>query len=140
MIRLLPTFAAAAVLVMACGGSIDGPLAGADSTPSPRPRASEAAVATLPDSGAMVRLVNLYADESGGQTVDVYGFAGSDIESEQVLVATLEYGLGNWYMVHGDTAKARAAFTRSVKSGGWPAFGFIASEAELRRLGLAGAR
>lgn len=98
MIRLLPTFAAAAVLVMACGGSIDGPLAGADSTPSPRPRASEAAVATLPDSGAMVRLVNLYADESGGQTVDVYGFSGSDIESQQVLVATVEYGKAtDWF-------------------------------------------
>ena len=30
--------------------------------------------------------------------------------------------------------KARAWFERSVNSGGWPAFGFIVSEIELRRL------
>src|SRR5437879_2102271 len=41
---------------------------------------------------------------------------------------------GNWYLVRGDTAHARAWFERSVRSGGWPAFGFIMSEVELRRL------
>jgi tetratricopeptide (TPR) repeat protein len=55
-------------------------------------------------------------------------------DSEDVQVATLNYGLGNWYLLQGDTAQARAAFERSVRAGGWPAFGFIASEAELRRL------
>ena len=59
-------------------------------------------------------------------------FAPSD--TSDVDVATLSYGLGNWYMVKGDTAKARAAFQRSIASGGWPAFGFIVSEQELRRL------
>jgi len=49
-------------------------------------------------------------------------------------VATLSYGMGNWYLVRGDTARARASFERSVASGGWPAFGFIMSEVELRRL------
>jgi len=55
-------------------------------------------------------------------------------DTEDVQVATLNYGLGNWYLLRGDTAQARAAFERSVQSGGWPAFGFIAAEAELRRL------
>lgn len=55
-------------------------------------------------------------------------------DSEDVAVATLAYGLGNWYLLHADTAKARDWFTRSVRSGGWPAFGFIVSEIELRRL------
>jgi hypothetical protein len=36
--------------------------------------------------------------------------------------------------VKGDTTRARAQFERSIRSGGWPAFGFIASEAELARL------
>ncbi|MBW7932913.1 MAG: tetratricopeptide repeat protein [Gemmatimonadaceae bacterium] len=49
-------------------------------------------------------------------------------------VATLAYGLGNWYLVHGDTASARAMFQRSVASGGWAAFGFILSEVELARM------
>ena len=58
-------------------------------------------------------------------------FAPSD--TSDIDVATLSFGLGNWYLVHGDTARARAQFQRSIRSGGWPAFGFIASEAELAR-------
>lgn len=55
-------------------------------------------------------------------------------DTADVQVATLSFGLGNWYVVHGDTTRARAAFERSVKSGGWPGFGFIVSEAELARM------
>ena len=59
-------------------------------------------------------------------------------DTGDVAVATLAYGVGNWWLVRGDTARARAWFERSVGSGGWPAFGFIASEAELARLRSAG--
>jgi len=38
------------------------------------------------------------------------------------------------YLVRGDKAQARKWFERSIQSGGWPAFGFIVSEVELRRL------
>ncbi len=55
-------------------------------------------------------------------------------DTGDIQLATLAYGLGNWYLVLGDTARARTYFERSIASGGWPAFGFIASEAELRRL------
>src|SRR5438094_8797355 len=55
-------------------------------------------------------------------------------DTGDVALATLSYGVGNWYLVRGDTARARAWFERSVRSGGWPAFGFIMSEVELRRL------
>ena len=55
-------------------------------------------------------------------------------DTDDVTVATLAYGLGNWYLVRGDTAQARKWFERSVQSGGWPGFGFIVSEVELRRL------
>jgi len=55
-------------------------------------------------------------------------------DTEDIQVATLNYGLGDWYLLRGDTAHAREAFERSIASGGWPAFGFIASEAELKRL------
>jgi len=52
-----------------------------------------------------------------------------------VQVATLSYGLGNWYLVKGDTAKALKWFERSVATKtGWAGFGFIVSEIELRRL------
>ncbi len=56
-------------------------------------------------------------------------------DSADVQVATLNYGLGDWYMVRGDTVNAKAAFERAVASGGWPGFGFIVSEAELKRMG-----
>lgn len=56
-------------------------------------------------------------------------------DTTDVSVATASYGIGNWFLVRGDTARARSWFERSVQSGGWPGFGFIASEAELRRLG-----
>jgi Flp pilus assembly protein TadD len=55
-------------------------------------------------------------------------------DTADVQAATLNFGLGNWYLVKGDKAKARAAFERSVKSGGWPGFGFIVSEVELKRM------
>lgn len=55
-------------------------------------------------------------------------------DTADVQASTLAYGLGNWYLVRGDTANARAAFERSIKAGGWPGFGFILSEIELRRL------
>lgn len=55
-------------------------------------------------------------------------------DTADTQAATLNYGLGNWYLLKGDKVKARAAFERAIKSGGWPAFGFIVSEAELRRM------
>ena len=56
-------------------------------------------------------------------------------DTDYVQVATLAYGLGNWYLVQGNKAQARSWFQRSVKaSGGWPGFGFILSEVELRRV------
>jgi Flp pilus assembly protein TadD len=97
-------------------------------------RASEAAamLARRPDSlattAAYARRLKLYRGEiAPGQLL-------TPSDTGDVDVATLAYGLGNWYLVRGDTARARAAFERSVASGGWPAFGFIAAEAELRRL------
>lgn len=55
-------------------------------------------------------------------------------DSSDIAVATLSYGVGNWYLVRGDTTRARTWFERSIRSAGWPAFGFIISEIELRRL------
>lgn len=81
-----------------------------------------------PPGYAYVTRLKLYRGELTPETL----FAPSD--TADVQVATLSYGLGNWYMVRGDTVKARAAWQRAVASGGWPGFGFIVSEAELRRM------
>jgi tetratricopeptide (TPR) repeat protein len=55
-------------------------------------------------------------------------------DTSDIQVATLSYGIGDWYLVRGDTTRARSWFERSVASGGWPAFGFIMAEVELRNL------
>ena len=96
-------------------------------------RASEAAAMlarrpdTLPATNAYVKRLKLYRGEIDPDAL----IAPTD--TGDVDVATLRFGLGNWYLVKGDTARAQEEFRKSIASGGWPAFGFIASEAELTR-------
>jgi tetratricopeptide (TPR) repeat protein len=81
----------------------------------------------VPNAGnAYAQRLRLYRGEVSPDSV----FTPAD--TADIQVATLSYGIGNWYLVQGDTAKARTWFERSVASGGWPAFGFIVSEVELR--------
>lgn len=60
------------------------------------------------------------------------GLLDVDTASELDL-ATLGYGLGNWYLCEGDHKRADALFERVTSGPYWPAFGFIAAEAELAR-------
>jgi len=83
---------------------------------------------SLPVSNAYAQRLRLYRGQSAPDSVITAADTGD------VAVATLSYGVGNWYLVRGDTATARRWFERSVASGGWPAFGFIMSEVELKRL------
>ena len=83
---------------------------------------------SLPGANAYTQRLKLYRGETEPDKV----FTPAD--TADVQVATLAFGIGNWYFVHGDTARARTWFQRSVASGGWPGFGFIVSEIELRRL------
>ena len=55
-------------------------------------------------------------------------------DTAAVQVATLSFGVGNWYLVRGDTSNARVWFQRAIASGGWPGFGFFAAQADLRRI------
>ncbi len=93
---------------------------------------AEAMLARRPDSltttAAYAQRLRLYRGEIGPEQVL------TPADTTDVAVATLSYGVGNWYLLRGDTTAARTWFRRSIASGGWPAFGFMASEAELRRL------
>lgn len=51
-----------------------------------------------------------------------------------IALATQGYGVGNWYLIQGDTAKAIDLFKRVVEGTSFTAFGFIAAEADLQRL------
>lgn len=81
-----------------------------------------------PVTNAYTRRLQLYRGEIGPDAVVTAA------DTDDVQVATLAYGVGNWHLLRGDKAQARQWFERAVQSGGWPAFGFIASEAELKRL------
>ena len=83
---------------------------------------------SLPVNNAYARRLSLYRGQIGPDQVV------TPADTSDVAVATLSYGIGNWHLVRGDTARARTWFERSVQSGGWPAFGFILSELELPRL------
>jgi len=50
-----------------------------------------------------------------------------------IELATYGYGVGNWYLYNGQKERAVEVFRRVVAGPMWPAFGFIAAEAELAR-------
>jgi len=83
---------------------------------------------SIPGANAYMQRLRLYRGQVAPDSV----FTPAD--TSDIAIATLSYGIGNWYLVRGDTTRARAWFERSIASGGWPAFGFIMSEVELRRL------
>ncbi len=84
---------------------------------------------SLPVNNAYTTRLKLYRGEIQPDQV----FTPADTAGVQV--ATLSYGLGNWYLVRGDTVNAHRWFERAVSaSAGWAGFGFIISEVELRRL------
>jgi len=82
---------------------------------------------SLPTTNAYAKRLQLYRGLVSPDSVI------TPADSADVQAATLSFGIGNWYLVRGDTARARTWFERSVRSGGWPGFGFILSEIELRR-------
>jgi tetratricopeptide (TPR) repeat protein len=53
--------------------------------------------------------------------------------ADDVQIATQGYGVGNWYLVNGDKTKAKEIYERVVAGKAWPAFGYIAAEADLKR-------
>jgi tetratricopeptide (TPR) repeat protein len=55
-------------------------------------------------------------------------------EADPLDIATHGYGLGAWRLIRGDRIRARDAFERVLETGYWPAFGYIAAEAELETL------
>lgn len=83
---------------------------------------------SLKVANAYAQRLRLYRAEIGPDEVL------TPADTADVQVATLAFGVGNWLLVKGDSARARTMFERSIRSGGWPGFGFIVSEVDLRRL------
>jgi tetratricopeptide (TPR) repeat protein len=54
--------------------------------------------------------------------------------ADDLTIATQGYGVGNFYLVEGNTAKAREIFEKVVAGRQWAAFGYIAAEVDLKRM------
>ena len=54
--------------------------------------------------------------------------------ADPLTIATQGYGVGNWYLVTGNAARAREIFQSVVAGPHWSAFGYLAAEADLQRL------
>jgi tetratricopeptide (TPR) repeat protein len=54
--------------------------------------------------------------------------------ADGLTIATQGYGVGNWYFVTGNSARAREIFEKVIASPNWSAFGYIAAEADLQRM------
>jgi tetratricopeptide (TPR) repeat protein len=55
-------------------------------------------------------------------------------KADDTTIATQGYGVGNYYFVTGNAAKAKEVFQKVTSGGGWNAFGYIAAEADLQRM------
>lgn len=75
------------------------------------------------------RLLMMYKGQ--GKAADIWSEAAS---AGGVGLATLGYGVGNWYLVQGDRPRAETVLRHVVAQGPSAAFGAIAAEVELRRL------
>ncbi|MBI3790181.1 MAG: tetratricopeptide repeat protein [Gemmatimonadetes bacterium] len=97
-------------------------------------------VMTLPDTFkipvnyAYGRRLMLYRGELTPEAV----VAGGD--TSDVQQATLNFGVGTWYMAQHDTAHARPYFERAVATKGWPAFAYLLSERTLKAIDAKGKR
>lgn len=56
-------------------------------------------------------------------------------EGDAIDPATLGYGLGNWHLYNGRRGEAVRELQAVLTTGQWAAFGYIAAEADLKRLG-----
>ena len=54
--------------------------------------------------------------------------------ADDLTIATQGYGVGNYYFVTGDTAKAREIFDRVLAGKQWSAFGYIAAEVDRAKM------
>ena len=78
------------------------------------------------------RLLLLYKGELPVDSVLTAGPSGE----MSVTDATGAYGVGNWHLYNGRRAEAERIFRRILAGGQWGAFGYIAAEAEMARMGL----
>jgi tetratricopeptide (TPR) repeat protein len=56
------------------------------------------------------------------------------MEKGALEASTVGYGVGMWHLLNGRPDRAREYFSKATSTDYWPAFGFVASEIELKRM------
>ena len=77
-----------------------------------------------------LKLIRLYRGEVRADSLA----AELGEKAETLGNASLGYGFGNWYLYNGDSLKAIGIFKKITAGNQWASFGYIAAEAELKRL------
>lgn len=83
---------------------------------------------TIIENVAYARRVQMYR---GALSPDVLL---ADARGDEIADVTLAYGAGNWYLCRGDVERATHVFRHITAGQDWPAFAFIAAEADLARV------
>ncbi len=81
------------------------------------------------ENGGYHRLLLMYKGELTPEVLLAEAEAADGIAS-----ATTGYGVGNWYAYSGNPKQAEEILRNVLKSPQWAAFGYIAAEADIRRL------
>lgn len=77
-----------------------------------------------------LKLINVYKNKLNATNI-ANELSG---EAETLSNATMGYGLGNWFLYNGQRAEAEKVFRRITAGSQWASFGYIAAEAELKRV------
>ena len=67
--------------------------------------------------------------------MDVEALMEKAREQGTLGLVTIGYGVANWYNYNGELDKGRAILEEILDTGSWAGFGYIAAEADLKRLG-----
>jgi tetratricopeptide (TPR) repeat protein len=80
-----------------------------------------------------LRLLRFYQGKLSEQELLPPAPTGPDDIEGELSFNTVNYGVGNWHLYHGDRASAEKFFHRVVAGYAWNSWGFIGSELELSR-------
>ena len=96
-----------------------------------KPKDAEKAVAYVQDSLDIIenddyyKLIKLYQGKIKAEEL-------MRTDADTLSSASLGYGVGNWFLYNGETAKAMSIFRQITAGNQWASFGFIAAESEFK--------
>lgn len=82
------------------------------------------------ENGGYYRLLLMYKGLASAESL----LAEASKESGSAATHSVLYGVGNWFSYNGHPGEARNVFEKMLESDQWTSFGYIAAEADLKRL------